>query len=276
MDTGTLWQSQSYPNDHLIILLFPNQEITKNAADFYADWMGLFCYRHKITWAYHQSRLIKQALINHYKKVEENARTIKSSQNFKIDLTRLQQLFNNIQNILNKYTIDLLNLSFQKQIIDINLINYRTRLALIKQKVGKGSDLSFLDKFGDLAEKKYFPQIAKDAENMQLGLQLLETNINALRSQIEIEKSERDRDFQNLVTLVGAGTAVAALLDYDGNKCKAIFHMPKESQPSYPCNIFWLGSVAIPITFLIFLGGTVLFLKWLYIKLWKSSRGSRS
>jgi hypothetical protein len=239
--------------------------------------MGLFCYRHKITWAYHQSRLIKEALFNHYKKVEDNAEIIKNTQGSKVSLTRLQKLFDDIQNILNKYTINLLNLSFQKQIIDINLINYRTRLEIIKQKAGEESDLKFLDQFSNLAEKKYLPQIAKDNENMQLGLQLLETNINALRSQIELEKSERDRDFQNLVTVVAIGISVAALFDYEGKKCQAIiFGVKKDAAPTFPCDNFWFGSILIPAALIVLLGGTALFLKWLYIKLWKSSRGSRS
>jgi hypothetical protein len=271
-DMWELWQSQSFRHHHVIVLLFPERSAAEKAANFYADWMGLFCYRHKIAWAYRQSRSIKEALIGHYKKVEENAKSIQNIRGINANLSDSHQILNNIKNILDKYTVDLLNLSFQRQIIDINLVNYRTRLELIEQKAEENSDLTFLERFGDLAEKKYLPQIAKDAENMQLGLQLLETNINALRSQIEIEKSERDRDFQNLVTLVGAGTAVAALLDYDGKKCKAIFNVSKESTPPHLCDNFWLGSVAIPITFLILLGGTALFLKWLYVRLWKSSK----
>jgi len=265
-DIFEIYQSQSDFKQHLIIVLFSDQATAKKAAEFYTDWMGLFCYRHKITWAYHQSRLIKKALINHYKKVEENAEIIKHSQNAKISLTRLQQLFNNIQNILNKYTIDLLNLSFQKQIIEINIVNYQTRLEMIKQKAGEESDLKFLDQLSNLVDKKYLPQIDKDRENMQLGLQLLETNIKALGSQIELEKSERDRNFQNLITLVGAGTAVTALIDYKGEKCRAIFSVPKDTRDPR-CDNFFVGGVVTPMVSLILLGGTALFLKWVYLKI---------
>lgn len=248
-DIFEIWQSQSYPNKHLIIILFPNRATAEKAAHFYQDWIGLFCYRHKITWAYHQSRLIKKALVNHYKKVEENAEVIKKSQGIKVDLGRLQVLFNNIQDILNRYTIDLLNLSFQKQIIDINLVNYQTRLQLIKQKAGKESDLSFLDQFSNLAEKKYLPQITKDNENMQLGMQLLQTNINALRSQIELEKSERDRNFQTLVTLIGTGTAGIAIIKDGKNVCEAI--LTKDNQS---CNNPLIASFIIPLILIVILG----------------------
>jgi hypothetical protein len=263
-DIFEIWQSQSHDSDRVIIILSPDRSTAEQAADFYRDWMGLFCYRHKITWAYHQSRLIKDALIKHYKKVEGNAEIIKKSQDSKIELSDLQRIFNDIQNILNQYTIDLLNLSFQKQIIDINLTNYRTRLQQIEKKAGEDSDLEFLDRFGDLADKKYLTQIDKDADNMQLGMKLLETNINALRSHIELEKSERDLNFQNIVTLVGTGTAVSTLLDYKGEKCKAIFQVPKDNPP---CNNFWIGGVLIPIGFLFLIGIIILVLKSLYIKI---------
>ncbi len=245
-DILEIWQSQDYPHTHVIVALFPNKEMADKISDFYTDWMMLFCSRHKITWAYHQSRSIKEALVNHYKKVEKNAVKINNKQDSKV--------FSNIQNILNQYTIDLLNLSFQKQIIEINLVNYRTRLEIIRQKAGEESDLSFLDKFSHLVEKKYLLQIAKDTENMQLGLKLLETNINALRSQIELEKSERDRNFQNLVTIVGTGTAVATFIDFTGEKCKKILKDTpfKDNMPF--CDNFWIGNVLVPFTFLILLG----------------------
>jgi hypothetical protein len=265
-DIFEIWQSQSHDSDRVMIILFPDRATAEQAADFYTDWMGLFCYRHKITWAYHQSRLIKEALIKHYQKVEDNAERIKKSQTSKVNLADLQRIFNGIQNILNQYTIDLLNLSFQKQIIDINLINYRTRLQQIEKKAGEDSDLEFLDRFGDLADKKYLTQIDKDAENMQLGLKLLETNINALRSHIELEKSERDLNFQTIVTLVGTGTAVSTLLDYKGEKCKAILQIPKDTKNT-ACDNFWVGGVLIPVVFLFFIGIITLFFKSLYIKL---------
>jgi hypothetical protein len=151
--------------------------------------------------------------------------------------------------------------------------DYRIRLEQIKQKAGEGSNLDFLDRFSNLAEKKYLAQIEKDAENMQLGLKLLETNINALRSQIELEKSERDLNFQNLVMLVGAGTAIASLFDYKGEKCRAILgHNRKLEIADVDCDSFWYGSIVVPIGFLISIGLIVFLIKWLYIKIVKTSQ----
>ncbi|MDZ8027544.1 MAG: hypothetical protein RMX97_23010 [Nostoc sp. DedQUE11] len=53
---------------HVLIAIYPHRENAEKAAEFYKDWMGLFCYRSKISWAYWQSRLVKESLLNHYKK----------------------------------------------------------------------------------------------------------------------------------------------------------------------------------------------------------------
>ncbi len=73
-----IWHSENITNylnnndRHVIIAIYPHAESAKQAAEFYKDWMGLFCYRSKISWAYWQSRLVKESLLNHYKQIEEN------------------------------------------------------------------------------------------------------------------------------------------------------------------------------------------------------------
>ncbi|MBD2304725.1 hypothetical protein H6G17_04240 [Chroococcidiopsis sp. FACHB-1243] len=210
---------------HVIIAIYSNRESAEKAADFYSDWMGLFCYQNKIVWAYRQSRLVKESLIKHYKKVEENRKIINQSgywqkkQNFAIS----RKILNNISDILQQYTIDLLKLSFQKKIIEINLSNYQTRLNFIKEKANRSDQLDFLENFSDLATKKYLLQVTKDIENMQLGLQLSEDTINAIRSRVEVEKSERDRNFQEFVAVAGTGIATISLLKEPVKDCKDIF-----------------------------------------------------
>jgi hypothetical protein len=267
-----LGQSLSDADEQIVILLLPNREMAEKASKFYTDWMLLFCFYHKILLAYRQSRLIKQFLTNHYQKVDNYAKIINDPNRENPNATKS---LDTIQDILNQYSIDLLNLSFQKQTITTNLLNYQIRVEQIKDKAGNESDLNFLDKFSILVEKKYLIQIDKDVEIMQLGLKLLETNLNAIRSRIELEKSERDRNFQNIITIVGSGTAIATFIDFKGEKCQAIFKQQNKltsiksvsgsqnSPKNYPdfCNNFWIGSFLIPIVFLIILGAIGLALK---------------
>ena len=244
---------------HVIIAIYPHRESAEKAAEFYKDWMGLFCYRSKISWAYWQSRLVKESLLNHYKKIEEN-RKITNQSNYwqeKQNFTTSRQILNNVDNILQQYTIDLLNLSFQKQIIEINLSNYQLRLALIKEKASQNNQLDFLEQFSDLANKKYLPQIIKDIENMQLGLQLLEDTINATRSRVEVEKSEREHNFQELVAVAGAGIATVSLVRETAKDCKDIF-----KKVDFFCNY--------PLSASLIVGMIVGFMVWWLRKRWRS------
>ncbi|QFS43842.1 hypothetical protein [Nostoc sphaeroides] len=245
-----LWHSGNTTNNlnsdehHVIIAIYPHRKSAEKAAEFYTDWMGLFCYRSKISWAYWQSRLIKESLLNHYKQIEENRKITNqsNSRQEKQNITTSRKILNNIDNILQQYTIDLINLSFQKQIIEINLSNYQLRLALIKEKAGQNNQLDFLEKFSELANKKYLPQITKDIENMQLGLQLLEDTINATRSRIEVEKAEREHNFQELVAVAGAGIATVSLVRETAKDCKDIF-----SQVRFFCNYPLSASLIVGI-----------------------------
>lgn len=230
---------------HVIIVIYSNRESAEKAANFYTDWMGLFCYRNKITWADRQSRLVKESLIKHYKKVEEIRKTIDQSNYWqkKQNFTASRKILNKISDILQQYTIDLLKLSFQKPVIEINLYDYQTRLNFIQEKADRNDRLDFLEKFSDLATKKYLLQLTKDIENMQLGLQLLKDTLNVIRSRVEVEKSERDRKFQELVAVTGAGIATISLLKEPVKDCKDIFKAPFSC--AYPFGL----SLAIGILF---------------------------
>ena len=261
-----LWRYQPLGKDnlHVIIVIYPNRKSAVKAANFYPDWMGLFCYRHKILWAYSQSRLIKNSLIDYYKKIETDKRIIRKNKSSQLDNPSANTKLGEIQDILEDYTIDLPKLEFQKQIIDINLLNYKIRLKEIKEKVTSGDRLEFLTKFSRQTSQKYLVQIAKDYENMELGLRLLETTINAIRSQIELEKAQRDRLFQNLVTLIGAGTAFTALIDFEGKKCQTIVELfPSQANL---CNKALIKSVILPIGLIIIFGVIVLVLKKIFLE----------
>ncbi|MGK7946971.1 MAG: hypothetical protein AB4058_21130 [Microcystaceae cyanobacterium] len=267
-----IWKPISeYLEPHVLIILFPDQETHDQAAKdlYFRDWIRLFCYRHKIMWTYSQSRTIKDILKNYYREVERITERLNDMPNDSSQLDKLQMRFQEIQSILDKFTRDLLKLNILKETIEINLDNYEQVSEIIKDKAGKESDLIFLDKFIKLTKDKYLEQINKDKTNMKLGLQLLESNIGALRSQIELEKSERERNFQNLVALIGGGTAAINLFDFEGEKCQKIADSWPFSQfgnNSNLCNQFLVGGVLTPVLLLFLVGIFALSLKWIIRK----------
>jgi len=100
-------------------------------------------------------------------------------------------------------------------------------------------------------------QIDKDSENIQLGFQLLEDDINAVRSRIELTKAERDRSFQEFVAIVGAGVAGASFAPADKN-CQPIF-----SRTAIICKV--------PVLFSLLVFVLVAGLTWLIRRQWKRS-----
>lgn len=66
---------------HILICLFPPQQalenIKKSIASIYFHLMRLFCYRHKILWAYHQSRKLKSRIKKDFNEVQETVKKIR-------------------------------------------------------------------------------------------------------------------------------------------------------------------------------------------------------
>ncbi|MGK7956232.1 MAG: hypothetical protein AB4063_13435 [Crocosphaera sp.] len=269
---GEIFELSQYKPDqevniHIIIIIYPNLQSMEKAASLYSDWLGLFSYKHKILFAYTQSRFIKKRLVKYYQTIEQNKKNINKDKKLNTE-KKLEE----VENILETYIIDLPQLNFQKQILDINLINYRTRLEIINNKILESDKLEFLNQFSQLSEEKYKLQIEKDSENMELGLRLLESNINIIRSQIEAEKAKSDRIFQNIVTVVGTGTALMSLIDDDGKKCQTVIEViPEPLNPFIEqlCSNNLVKIIAFPILTIVILGCLGLGLKAIFTQLYR-------
>jgi hypothetical protein len=246
-------------NQHIIILLYPDEATAEKAARFYPDWMRLFCYRHKILWAYGQSRLIKQYIKNYLVTIQK-AIELSQKDNSHIELKQVRQSLFQVQNTLTPYSINLSYLDFQGRTIEINLSNYKKRLErMVKQAEGE-SELNFLEGFSNLVTDKYLLQITKDYEHMEMSSKWLDISINTLRSRVEVDQAERDRNFQNTVGIVGVGLATGSLVMSLKEELKPTFR----NDPSF--NIF------IPLVYSIIAGVIASALTWLVIRLWSRSR----
>ncbi|MHC0068504.1 hypothetical protein ACWATR_37520 [Nostoc sp. UIC 10890] len=207
----------SQNNQHIIIIIYPDENTLNISGKFYADWMRLFYYRHKILWAYSQSRLVKNLLQTYFGKIQASNDLLEQARNNDSELDILNQMLVNVQNTLNNYTKNLTILDFQGGTIDINLSNYEKRLVKINNKATRlkassETELDFFTEFSRLVQDKYRLQITKDSENLERGLKLLSDTINAVRSRVEVEKAERDRSFQNFVTLLAGGWAFGSFV----------------------------------------------------------------
>ena len=48
-------------NRHILIFLYPNRNSFNKAAQFYNDWLKIWCFRNKVIFAYQQTKLIAKA-----------------------------------------------------------------------------------------------------------------------------------------------------------------------------------------------------------------------
>lgn len=213
--------TEPFTNNHVTIVLYPNANVMEQAAEFHSDWMRLFAYRAKILWAYGQTRQLKQWLKQDYITIQDCLKAIRSDRHKSLPLNQLQDTLNKASSIVSDYTIDLGYLADQERTIAINLDNYKKRIDTIAEKptssefaafVSQPTDVGFLGNFSHIFTEKYFPQVQKDWENLSPGLQRLEFAIATIRTLVEMDRAQRDRTFQNNVTIFGWGLAAAAIV----------------------------------------------------------------
>ena len=230
---GDKKKSTFVQSQHIIIAIYPDKETFHKLGELYTDWMRLLYYHHKIIWAYGQSRILKNRVKEMFSQIQTITESIEekiTEENVKVNrLQKIGNILSQVQVIINQYTENLNNLKFQQVTIQINLNNYDKRLQTLTNKATKKvvehpTKINFLEDFSQLVKEKYLLQIKKDLESLELGLRLLEDNINAIRSQTEIEKVKSDHDFKELIAVVGTGVAVASLTgDKATAECKSMF-----------------------------------------------------
>jgi hypothetical protein len=132
-DSTPLTIQQLQENIHLIIALMPSSDAAKKVwEDFNTELLPLFCYRHKVFWAYAQSRYLKQQLKKDFTVINQLVGNIYSQ-----NLKQLRTTVVDAQNILPKYTIKLNYLDAQIRTIEINAINYSRRIGTIGDRLNQ-------------------------------------------------------------------------------------------------------------------------------------------
>lgn len=252
-------------NQHVIIILYPDRATAEKSARFYSDWLRLFEYRHKILWAYGQSRLLKQTIKNYFTTIEEDRQSINPNQSQQREFEKFRQTLIRVQNTLDNYTIDLNRLDFQNRTIDINLSNYKKRLERIEEKAE--NKLEFLEKFAKVVTDKYQLQITKDSENLERGMKLLENTISAVRSRVEVAKAERDRNFQDAITILGVGWSVASFLPSPDKLSENANDPVRMFLTQSPLPTTWIKP-AIPLVYKVSVALVAAALAWLLIRSW--------
>ncbi|WP_414621193.1 hypothetical protein [Calothrix sp. CCY 0018] len=214
------WDKFRTESHHVLIWLFPENisasEMRKLVQPIYQDFIRLFHYRHKIVWAYYQSRLLKNNLKQEFIEIQDSinkARKLQVQLNTgKLNLTQLQKTLTNTLVSLSDYTIQLNYLDDQIRTIKINLDNYQYRLEKITRE-HQSSNLNCLKEFSqsEIYAKKYLQQAETDYANLTPGLTVVQNLSDTLQGIIQLEQTKSDRKLDNTIALVGVGLAISGL-----------------------------------------------------------------
>jgi hypothetical protein len=214
------WEKFRKESHHILIWLFPyNQspdEMRTQVQTVYHDLLRLFQYRHKVVWAYYQSRQQKTELKKEYVDVQPSIRQAKHlSEQLQTNSLKLNQLQKSLaDNLINlsDYTIALNYLENHDRTIKVNLYNYKSRLDEMTKKYA-GSDLEFLKIFSEreIYAQKYQRQVEADYANLSPGLTLLQNLNSTIQGIIDLEQTKSDRALDNTIAIAGVGLAISGL-----------------------------------------------------------------
>ena len=187
---------------HYLIWLLPQkptlEEVKPKIRDIQTHFHRLFCYRHKIIWAYAQSRILKRRLKANYQTIQKSVLTIRQQGK---NPAQLQATLEETLEILGNYAIDLSQLHSQLRTITINLENYQERLGKFAE-VDPSCQLSSFAKFGQLAEKKYQRQVESAYDSLSPGMTLLENLITTISGIVEINQAKREKRIERALLQV--------------------------------------------------------------------------
>jgi len=265
---GSAWEFLG-SHHHLLILIYPDEPTTKQAAEFYPDWLDLLCCRHKIIWAFENSQQLKTRLVDNYNQI------IAMKDLSQLNLKELQSAMGKLSN----FAISLNYLELQLSTIKVNVEKYNKKLAEMQAKAHPADDLKFLASFIQNASQKYPRQIEKDLDNFRPCLEVLRSLTDTIRGTVEIRQAQSDRTFQTIVGIVGVGLGTGSMVASASAGFKEeIKEIAANPAINAAINIIPLpaSSLKLVLGFSILSGALASFVTWVGIMGWVVIMGSRS
>ncbi|WP_088242992.1 hypothetical protein [Calothrix rhizosoleniae] len=214
-------------NIHVLVILYPDLMVMKEAASFYGYWLRLLCSRNKIIWEYAYSQQITRELQSEFKSILDKVKTVKNinypNPKKKLSpkqLKTLQEILTTSIGSLSEYVKKLSYLEILILAIKTNLNNYQKYLEDIEKKAKEkqlqdskigDTDLSCLKDFSEIVQQKYQAQVTQDYASLNASLRIVEDLINTVRGIVEIEQTKSDRQLNNTIAIAGVGLATSSL-----------------------------------------------------------------
>lgn len=203
------WQSilsTEVDNSPAIAIICPDKETMDKNSYFYQDWLELFCSRQKIFWAYSQCR---QHSKNLQKQLSWINQTIQKITDAELDWSQLKYSLK----LCADYVILLEQMKIDNSAITDNLHNYQNQLkVIIKDASDKGeTNLKFLEQFSEDVGR-YQHQNEQDISKFEACLSILENLRETVKSLVDIEQAQSDRQFQKNIEVMAFGIGLASVV----------------------------------------------------------------
>ncbi|MFP5269024.1 hypothetical protein [Coleofasciculus sp.] len=209
--------NREHPAEHCHILVWlncnPDTEKLEAAGDYDQSLINLLCCRHKILYAYSESRWCNQQARLFYRKLEVKAKAFRQLPSEPTPkLKQLKEWLTEIPTLAFEYANYLRDIDIHRTTIQTNLINYKFWLKQLQDiSIQNRDNLDFLEQLIKDTQDNFIPQINADLSYLMPSQQLFGQMIEASRGIVETEQAESDRALQNTVAIVGVGLATAAV-----------------------------------------------------------------
>lgn len=178
--------------------------------------LNLLCCRHKILYIEYQSRYCNQQARELYSWLEERIKLPQLRDAVTERVEQLKDLLVELPEKQLRYEHFWRDMEDHKTAMEINLDNYRQLLNSIA--ANEGDDREFLEKFGNLTERKYQRQIEVDLSFLAPGRSLFTQLVATVRGLVEIEtqkvlqkQEEGDRHLERIIQVGGVGLGVGGI-----------------------------------------------------------------
>jgi hypothetical protein len=211
---------------HILIWLncHPQTEPLEEASDYYQPLINLLCCRHKILYAYSQSRWCNQQARKLYRQLDGKAKGLQHLPSEPTQrLKQLKEWLTELSKTAFDYANHLRDLELHRTTIETNNKNYQFWLNQLKFiSLGKEDNLELWQQFISHNSEKFIEQINTDLSYLLPSQQLFQQMIETIRGIVETEQAESDRATESaaqkrqqrlelIITVVSTGLAVSGI-----------------------------------------------------------------
>lgn len=188
------WKIDPSKQRHIILCFNPHSTAPEKLGEAAKDILLLICSRHKILYAYNQSRFCQYKSRPLYTYLENRINDFRQIAQLDNRLPDFKQLLTELPQKSFEFSNLIRELEDHKNTIKTNIFNYEKQINKLQQL--PDSEISFFQPFLNHAQEKFYYQIQADQNISIPGKEMFHELMGSIRGIVAIEQAERDRQVQ--------------------------------------------------------------------------------